>query len=276
MAMANSEINFITRFSQVAVWLVVWLLAASNVFAQKADPKDPQNEQRGLELIKQAIAARGGEHYLKFKTLYATGQYTAFDKGISTVPTAFFDWIVYPDKERTEFGKGKKKDRRIQVNTGKTGWVYDGDAETLKDQTEKQVNAFLECIEYDLDHLLRVGWQKAGVEVRFYGRQEIRPGERAEVVEIKLKPEQIVYLMLDRNTYLPMSLSYEKIESGALVKREVRYFQYVSYDGIKFPNIVDYFSDGVQESRINYQTVQTDAPVPEELFVKPVSVKAIK
>lgn len=274
--MANSEINSLIRLSQIAALLVVCLLTAPSALAQKADPKDPQNEQRGIELIKQAIEARGGERYLKFKTLYATGQYTPFDKGSSTVPAPFFDWIVYPDKERTEFGKGKKKDRRIQVNTGKSGWVYDGDAETLKDQTEKQVNAFLEGIEYDLDHILRGGWQRPGVEVRFYGRQEIRPGERADVVEIKLKPEQVVYLMLDRNTHLPMSLSYEKIESGTLVKREVRYFQYISYDGIKFPNIVDYFSDGVQENRINYQTVQTDAPVPEELFVKPASVKAIK
>lgn len=274
--MRAEQSTFFIRLSQMAVLIVACLLACPSAFAQKADPKDPQNEQRGIELIKQAIEARGGERYLKFKTLYATGQYTPFDKGVSTVPTPFSDWIVYPGKERTDFGKGKKKDRRIQVNNGKTGWVYDGDAETLKDQTEKQVTAFLEGIEYDLDHLLRVSWQKPGVEVRFYGRQEIRPGERADVVEIKLKPEQVVYLMLDRYTHLPMSLNYEKVESGALVKREVRYFQYVGYDGIKFPNIVDFYSDGVQENRINYQSVQTDTPMPEELFVKPASVKALK
>jgi hypothetical protein len=272
---AKQSIFFI-RLSQMVALLGAGLLAGPNTFAQKADPKDPQNEQRGVELIKQAIEARGGERYLKFKTLYATGQYTPFDKGVPTVPAHFSDWIVYPDKERTEFGKGKRKDRRIQVNTGKTGWVYDGDAETLKDQTEKQVTAFLEGIEYDLDHLMRVTWQRPGTEVRFYGRQEIRPGERADMVEIKLRPERVVYLMLDRYTHLPMSLSYEKVESGQLVKREVRYFQYVSYDGIKFPNIVDFFNDGLQENRINYQTVQTDASVPEELFAKPASVKAIK
>ena len=265
--MRAEQSTFSIRVSQIAALIVACLLACPSTFAQKADPKDPQNEQRGVELIKQAIEARGGALYLKFKTLYATGQYTPFDKGVPTVPAPFSDWVIYPDKERTEFGKGKKKNRRIQVNTGKTGWVYDGDAETLKDQTEKQVNAFLEGLEYELDHLLRVAWQKPGVEVRFYGRQEIRPGERADVVEIKLSPDQTIYLMLDRNTHLPMSLSYEKVESGTLVKREVRYFQYVPYDGIKFPNIVDFYSDGVQENRINYQTVQSDAPVPEELFV---------
>ena len=244
--------------------------------AQKADPKDPQNEVRGRELLKQVIEARGGALYLKFKTLHATGQYTPFDQGVSTMPLAFQDWIVYPDKERVEFGKGRKKNRRIQVNTGQTGWVYDGDVETLKDQSEKQVKEFLDGIENDLDHILRVAVHKPGAEVRFYGRQETRPGERADVLELKLKPEQTVYLLLDRNTHLPLSLSYEKTENKGLSKHEVRYFQYVSYDGVKFPNIVDFYKDSIQESRINYDMVKPDAPVPDELFVKPPSVKAIK
>lgn len=257
------------------------LLALTALFtqpaaAQIADPKDPQNIVRGRELLKQAIEARGGDRYLSFKTLHASGQYTPFDQGISTTPKSFLDWIVYPDKERVEFGKGKKKDRTIQVNAGKTGWVYDGDSETLKDQSEKQIKDFLEGVDNDLDHILRVAAKTPGVEIRFYGRQEIRPGERADVVEIMLTPERTVMLMLDRYTHLPMSLSYEKVEGKGLSKREVRFFQYVGYDGIKFPNIVDFYKDGIQESRINYQAVQPGAPVPDELFAKPANVKAIK
>ena len=274
--MHPEKAHLLSLFVRLALLMVGSLCFGQPLAAQIADPKDPTNEQRGRDLIKQCIAARGGESYLKFKTLYATGQYTPFDQGISTMPMPFADWIVYPDKERVEFGKGKKKDRRIQVNVGKTGWVYDGDAETLKDQTEKQITSFLEGIEFELDHLLRVTVQKPETQVRFYGRQEIRPGERADVVEIKLKNGQEVQLMLDRNTHLPMSLRYEKTNDKGLTKREVRYFQFVSYEGVKFPNIVDTYGDGIQESRINYQTVKTDAPVPEDLFTKPVSAKAVK
>jgi hypothetical protein len=263
-------------FLATVMLLMLTALLTLPVLAQIADPKDPQNVTRGRELLKQAIEARGGARYLEFKSLHASGQYTPFDQGISTSPKPFLDWIVYPDKERVEFGKGKKKDRTIQVNVGKTGWVYDGDAETLKDQSEKQIKDFLEGIENDLDHILRVAARTPGVEIRFYGRQEIRPGERADVLEIRLTPERIVMLMLDRYTHLPMSLTYEKAENKGLSKREVRYFQYVSYDGIKFPNIVDFYKDGIQESRINYQIVQPGAPVPDELFAKPANVKAIK
>src|SRR5262245_34501032 len=77
------------------------LLLAITALAQRADPNDPKNVERGAELIKQAVQARGGERFLSFTSIMSTGQYTPFDKGMSQVPTQFIDWIIYPDKERT-------------------------------------------------------------------------------------------------------------------------------------------------------------------------------
>lgn len=267
----------ISRVVQSFIVIFVVLSAVSSaVLAQRADPRDPKNAELGAELLRKAVAARGGDRYLAFKAILTTGQFTSFDKGVSTVPRQFTDWIVYPEKERTEFGKGKKKDRIIQVNVGKTGWIYDGDAETLKDQSDQQIKAHLDGIEFDIDRILRFSWKEPGAEVRFWGREEIRPGERANVVEIKLKNDQLIYLWLDRSTNLPMSLIYEKTEEGALVKRETRYFQYIEYENVKFPNIVDFYRDSVQEGRINLQSAKLDPPITEDLWAKPASVKAIK
>lgn len=260
-------------------WLTAFLavaLLSIPASAQKADPKDPKNTEFGVQLLKQVIEARGGARYLSFKTLEAQGQFTPFDKGTSTNPAQFTDWIIYPDKERTDFGKGKKKNRKIQVNVGQAGWVYDGDAETLKDQTERQIKDYLEGLQFDIDRLLRGGWQAPGVKVRFEGREELRPGERADVVSIEVKPEQIAYLWLDRTTHLPIALIYEKSGEGRLIKNEIRFFQYVPYDGVKFPNIVDYYRDGLQENRVNYQSIKLDAPINDDIFTKPATVKAIK
>ncbi len=255
---------------------VAALLLATPARAQRADPKDPKNVERGVELVKQAIQARGGERFLSFTSIMSNGIYTPFDKGLSQIPTQFIDWIVYPDKERTEFGKGKKKDRRIQVNVGKTGWVYDGDAETLKDQTEKQIEEHVEGLEFDIDRLLRVAVKDSGVEVGYAGREETRPGERADAVAIKMKSGATASLLLDQRTHLPISLTYEKTGDSGLVKHEIRYFQYVDYDAVKFPNVVDYYRDNVQTVRVNIQSVKLNVPAGEELFAKPVSVKAIK
>src|SRR2546423_882859 len=141
--------------------LILLLLAPTTgwTFAQKNDPNDPKNIEKGKQLIQAIIEARGGASYLGFKTLVGTGMYTQFDKGMSTNPQPFTDYIVWPDRERTEFGRKKKKDSNIQVNTGMTGWIYDGSAETLKEQNEKQVKSFLEGLEFDLDHILRGGWK---------------------------------------------------------------------------------------------------------------------
>lgn len=252
------------------------LLLATTARAQRENPNDPKNVQRGAELIKQAVQARGGERFLNFTNIMSTGMYTPYQKGLSQLPIQFVDWIVYPDKERTEFGKGKKKDRRIQVNVGKTGWVYDGDAQTLKDQSDKQIEEHLEGLEYDIDRLLRAAAKGDGVEVGFAGREETRPGERADALAIRLKSDRTAYLLLDSQTHLPISLSYEKTEDGALVKQETRYNQYVDYDGVKFPNIVDFFRDNVQTGRVNYQLIKLNTQVTDELFAKPANVKAVK
>lgn len=251
------------------------LAIAPGAMAQRADPDDPANLALGRELLKKVVAARGGSRYSGIQTITATGQYTPFDKGVSQIPIQFLDIIVYPDRERVEFGKGKKKDRRIQVNVGESGWVYDGDNEVLKDQTTEQLRNYAEGQEYDLDRILR-GWEAGSASIRFYGREELRPGERADVVLVEPSADRSIYIWLDRKDNLPIKLIFEKSAGGALVRQEVRFFQYVAYDGALFPNIVDYFRDGIQESRVNYQSIKLNQTVNDEIFVKPASVKAIK
>ena len=268
----------LSRTFVVRIWLCLFflgLLSAPNL-AQQPSASNAENTEQGAKLLRAVIEARGGDRYLNVKTLLASGQYTPFRDGVSTSPIAFEDTFVYPDKERVEFGRGKKKDRRIQVNVGGSGWVYDGDAETLKEQTAEQVREFLDNLTYDLDRVLRVGWQAVGVRTRFAGREETRPGERADVVEVELAPERKLYIWLDRFNHLPISLIYEKDGEQGLTRHEYRFFQYVAYDGVKFPNIVDYYRDGRQVSRINYQDIKLNVPVVESIFSKPANAKAVK
>lgn len=265
-----------------ALWIVLLLVSVigETVLAQRADPSDPGNRAIGQELLKKVITARGGAAYTGIRTIFSSGQFTPFDKGLSGNPSIFTNYIVYPDRERVEFGKGKKKDRRIQVNTGRIGWVYDGDAQTIKDQTGKQIEDYLEGTDFDLDRILResqnLSPDETGRKIRFFGREEIRPGERADVVLIELGLEKQIYVWIDRSTSLPISVIYEKSGTAGLSRQEIRYHQYINYDGVIFPNIVDYYRDGVQESRVNYQSIRLNVPVNDGLFVKPTTIKDVK
>ncbi len=260
---------------RTSIWKVIILVfALAPGYAQKADPTDPANLEKGKKLLQQTVEARGGVSFLGFKTIEAQGQWTPYDQGASTIPIPFHDFLIIPDKERTEFGKGKKKDRKINVNVGNTGWVYDGEAETLKDQTDKQIKDFHDSRESDLDMVLRAAMQNKDAEVSFYGRAETRPGERADVISIKLKTTFL--LMLDPYSKLPATLSYEKAEEQGMAKYEYRFNQFVPYDNVKFPNIVDLYRNGIQISRVNYQSIKLNVDIPEALFVKPANAKAVK
>jgi hypothetical protein len=244
--------------------------------ARTTDQREPDNEKLGRELLRKAIVARGGETFTSIRTLFTKGIFTPFQKGESQIPSPFENYIAYPDRERVDFGKGKKKDRRIQVNQGRTGWVYDGDAQTLKDQSEVQIADYLEGIEVDIDRILRADPNDPGRRISYSGRGELRPGERADIVSIEMEPGRRISIWLDRSTYLPISLTHEKSANGGLTRLESRFFQYVRYDGVLFPNITDTYRDGVQISRVNYQMISVGRAIDDRLFVKPAGIKEIR
>jgi len=234
-----------------------------------------QDAQKARSVIEAAIKARGGDRYLNVKTEVGRGQYTPFDKGVPTIPAPFVDYIVHPDKERTEFGK--KKQRFIQTNVGGAGWIYDGQAESIKDQSEEQTKQFLEGMRFNLDYTLRKGWREPEAKLSYIARKEIWRNKFAEGVEIEYKDGRKVSIFFDYSTHLPLMFSYTReTPEGGTTKEEDRFFQWVDYSGIKFPNIIDHYRDGIQTSRINYENVEFNSPVPDSLFAKPATVKEIK
>ena len=87
-----------------------------------------------------AIEVLGGASYLNVRTVIGKGFYTQFADGAPQLPTRFLDYLVYPDRERTEFTSLGIKS--IQTNTGDTGWMFDGAVKKISDQTPAQVDEF--------------------------------------------------------------------------------------------------------------------------------------
>lgn len=256
--------------------LLVAMGASIHTPAQQVEPGTAANTKLGRDLLRKALVARGGEALSGARTVAARGIFTPYEKGTSQIPSPFENYIAYPDRERVEFGRGKKKDRRIQVNEGQKGWVYDGDAQTLKDQNDLQIADYIEGTEIDIDRILRANPDDPGRRISYAGRGELRPGERADIVTIELDAGRSVSIWLDRTTFLPISLVYEKSKNGSLVRQELRFFQYVRYDGVLFPNIIDSYRDGVQESRVSYQSIKVGAAIDDRLFVKPAGIKEVR
>jgi hypothetical protein len=257
--------------------LVVLILIAVASLSGEARPAQEQDENdpaAAKSLIDAAIKARGGAAYLTVQTIISQGQYTQFEKGASGLPRSFSDYIVYPDRERTEFGKGD--DKFIQANSGGSGWVYDAPQEMIRDQTDEQIKSFQQGIRHDLENLLRLSWQEPGAKLVYLGRREAWKNTFSEAIRIDFADGNSVTLHFDTRTKLPLMSEYKTVSGDKTTNDQTRYFRWVDFGGIRFATIQDFYREGQQTGRVNFDTVRFNEPVPEKLFVKPASIKEVK
>lgn len=249
--------------------VVVLFLAASNIAFSQA-PHDPD---KAKAIVAKAVQLLGGERYLQIRTQVGKGKFSVLREGGVVSFQSFLDIIVFPDKERTEFKESGS--RTIQVNSGNSGWIYDGAQERLKDMTEAQVADFKRGIRTSLDNLLR-GYWKGDAELSYIGRRPSTLGKRNDVVKLSYKDGFFIeFEFADDGT--PQKSIYTRTNpEGEEVKEEDRYAQFIEVGGIKSPFIVDRFTGGKQSSRINYESIEFNKAISDSIFAKPANAKDAK
>jgi hypothetical protein len=231
-------------------------------------------DEKAEAILKKAVSVMGGDNYLKVKTQIGRGKFSLVREGMTGSFQSFVDVIVFPDKERTEFKAFGKK--TVQTNTGDSGWIFDGEAEVINIQSEKQVNDFKRGINASLDNLLREQWRGKAV-LSYVGRREASLGKRNDVVKLTYDDDGFAVEFEFSAEGLPMKAVYKRTNpDGEEQKQEDRYAQFVDVQGIKTPFIIDHFSGGVHVSRINYETVDYNKSIPDSIFAKPNSPKELK
>jgi outer membrane lipoprotein-sorting protein len=265
-------------YQRVALALISLLLFAAAAAAQTEAPS--KTDEKAEQILQKAVMAVGGDAYLKVQTVTARGFYTEYPGGAPGVPVRFIDYISYPDRERTEFTGGGN--RIIQTNDKLQGWLFDAAAKTLKDQTAKQVEDFRNGMRTSMENLLHGWWRKEGASLSYVGRREATLGRRNETIKltypdgfwieyefaaIEGTPAKIVYKRKFQNP------DTEQMEEST---EEDRLFKLIAFGGITTPLVIDHFRNGVQSSRINYESIEFNKPVPDSLFAKPANIKAVK
>ena len=254
--------------------ILIVCASASLVVASGLQDTDDAGAQKAAALIRDAIKARGGEAYLNIKTSVSRGHYTQFVKGVPGLPQQFVDYIVYPDRERTEFGKGNTK--VVQTFAGNTGWVYNAEEKRIRDQEEAQIKQFQEGINLDLDNLLIRGWQEPGVKLAYLGRREAWKNTFSEAVRIEFKGGQAVTLHLDSRSKLPLMVEYKTVTGEGVANDSRRFFRWVDFGGRLAPTIIDFYREGQQTARASFDTFSFNVDIPEKLFAKPANIKEVK
>lgn len=256
--------------SAIILTLLV-IMVSVTALAQEEDESDPA---KAAALVREAVAARGGDAYLKIRTVESHGQYTPFDKGVSGNPVPFVDYVVYPGRERTEFDKGDSK--FIQANSEIANWVYDASQKMIRDQKDEQIKQFQQNARYDLDNLLKTASRQSGVKLIYLGRREPWRNTFSEAIRVDFTDGGTATIHFDPRSKFPLMTEYKTIAEDGTQNNEVRFYRWIDFNGIKFPTIQDFFRNGKQTARAGYDTVSFNIDVPDRLFVKPASIKEVK
>lgn len=235
----------------------------------------PAADEKALAVIARALEVMGGGAYADVKSITSSGYFTPFQAGAGVLPIKFQDYTVFPDRERTEFsGAGVKS---IQVNVRDGGWVADLKSKKITDVTAQAAEDFRLTLRTSLDSVLRGWWRNEGASLAYAGRREAGLGRRNEAVRLKYPDGFEVEFEFDAKEGLPSKAKYKKQnEEGEQVEEEDRYAQFQTIGSVHTPFIIDHYRAGVQSSRVNYEKVDFNLPVPETLFAKPDDIKKVK
>jgi hypothetical protein len=258
------------------------LLCATSSFAQQSVPPKPSDENtaKAEGIINRAIEVLGGSSYLNVKTSVGRGFFTAFQDGMSQLPARFVDYIAYPDHERTEFTS--MGIRAIQTNAGESGWLFDGATKTLSDMKTPQIADFKRSMRTSVENLLHGWWRKDGATLSYVGRREAGVGKRNETVRLSYPDGFWIEYEFGAKDGLPAKVIYKRTRKKAdtdeteELTEEDRLAKPITITGITAPWVIDHYINGVQTSRISYESLVYNQPLADSLFVKPANIKALK
>src|SRR6185295_5114330 len=207
-----------------------------------------------------SIEVIGGSTYLNVQTVVGRGFFTPFQDGVSTVPSRFLDYISYPDRERTEFWP--EGIRVIQSNSGETGWVYDGATKSLADMKSGQIADFKRGMRTSIENLTRGWWKKENAILSYVGRREAGLARRNETVRLTYPDGFWIEYEFAAKEGLPAKIIYKTTRKNPDTDEdqerteEERLAKPITIGGITAPWVIDHFINGVQTSRISYESIE--------------------
>jgi hypothetical protein len=266
----------------VAALAVFLLLNAASVPGQESklgSSATAADSGKAEQIVRRGLEAVGGSSYLSVRTATGRGFFTEFKDGAPTVPGRFIDYISYPDKERTEFTSNGV--RMIQTNSNGKGWIFDGYTKNLKDQNAAQLDDFKTAMRTSVENLLRGSWRSAGATLSYAGRREAGLGRRNETVRVTYPDGFWVEFEFSAKDGLPAKAIYKRKQKNAddeleEITEEDRLHKPITNAGITTPFVIDHFRNGVQTSRINYDSMEFNRPLADSLFEKPATTKGLK
>ncbi|MGH9340577.1 MAG: hypothetical protein ACRD1R_13530 [Acidobacteriota bacterium] len=224
------------------------------------------------EVISAAIQAMGGQKYLDVKSSHSAGRYFVFSKQGKGF-AKYWDWTVYdPVKWRFQQGEGKRQSVSIyNLELGKA-WTLEGQDEDAKIEeiSEEQIKDWMEGVKSDLNFLLKQRFDEEGMNLYYYGPDDIAGSGQYEAVEFLDSGNKSVVVYFDRQNHLPhMVETHSTDKFGVRRKQETEFYNWHVIEGVKTPLRLDYLVEGELSQQYHLDLITYNPPIPPDHFLEP-------
>ena len=224
-----------------------------------------QSAAKAKELILQAVAALGGNAYLRVNDATCVGRLGQFGhNGDLTGYEKFIDYSKLPDKDRNE---NLPKKNIIEVLNGTKGWALDrgGVAEVAEDT----ISQFQEDQKEDIDNILRNRWKEPNVILRYLGPDVVDLRE-AEWIEFVDPDNRSVRIAFAKFTHLPIRKTVVTRDSTTRLRSDVTeyYSNYHPIEGVTTPFQITRERNSRKVYQVFFDECKYNTNPPDSLFTK--------
>lgn len=254
----------------IALPLLAAALAAAFI-APRAAAQDAQillpqqSADKAKALIHEMIGALGGKGWLNIRDEECTGRAGQFGhSGDLNGYDVFYDFIKFPDKDRTEFSK---KRNIINVFDGQHGWVLDQGG--VSDATAADLANYQADLKKDLDHLLRYRLNEPGMIFRYVG-PDVVDLEEADWVEMVDGEGRSIRIAIGKIKHLPIrKVVVTRDPKTNLQTEEIEYYSnWQPSDELKVAYQVTRERNGFKVYQVFYSSCKFNTGMSDSLFTR--------
>lgn len=222
-------------------------------------PSDTRAQIDPQKVLDNAVQKLGGTVYMGVKDIEGHGRFYEFQRGELIGGENFFsDYIKFPDKQRTEFGKDRKAAR---VNNGNEGWNI-SDKE-VDEQLGEQIEVFWEEFKVSLDYLMRFVIGESETTLQYVGR-EIMDFNRVDILEIRDEDRTRINLFIDRESGILMKKTIRRLNDPAI--HEEVYSNYHEIQNVLTPLLINRYTNGMKTLEVRFDEVAYNTGIADRVF----------
>jgi hypothetical protein len=187
-----------------AVFATIALFIPVALRAQTAADAGQKNAQQARAVLDKMVKALGGDAWLNLKNQVREGHIAAFFQGAPDPGTTkYYEFHQWPDHDRFEFTKHRDV---LQFFIGRAGWevTYRGKKPLDKDI----VDDYLRRRDHSIETAIKV-WLKDPNTILVYEGQRMAERHLAEQVTLISAQNEAITILIDYQTHLPLSRSFE-------------------------------------------------------------------